>query len=639
MIGEQIQNQVETVFSVRNLTSAPLEALKRSMTSVQMPIQQTVSMLNPLTAAIGALGGGLSLMGIAKLGSQFENTQQQIAGMFQALGVTGDFNAGLVAASRTMEKIEIAAAKLPGEAEEYVQVFNAGIRSLEPIFGKNIDAMTAFSNQYTAVGKALHLDAGQLGNDLNRMLAPGRGMAGLESRTFTSMLPVLQKVYTKGQLTSEVFNRLTQRQRFDLLNTALGKFGDQIDAAGNSWDAIWGTTQSIGKMMVRLGSAGIFETMKAQLNAVNLLFMDGEGKLTEMSQTIIEIGKGIGEHIAAAAKIGVAWITAMNSVWRQFADSPTFRRIEEVFRHAGSGVTRFEAKLAGGDRRAGAMAGVGAGAAIGGAFGGLPGLIIGAVLGGVLSNFAVLGKVVERVGDLFLAIYPIIESGMALFSALSVVIGDFAVVIPPLIGALAAVLQPAVQWINALNSSWSDILSGLTPQLRELWNAVAQLVDQFGSALGSALSALVRSFSDNQSAVDLLTSSLSAAVSVLTAFTENLARGAEGINMLLRALGMKGGAQAGAGGQAALAAYLLGTQHVAGIIPGAPEGGRGNLGAPGARGGGGKTVQDFRYSRFEIQQKFDESFDPDRIAVVFSQDLQRAAERRLQSGFEPLFGV
>ena len=59
---------------------------------------------------------------------------------------------------------------------------------------------------------------------------------------------------------------------------------------------------------------------------------------------------------------------------------------------------------------------------------------------------------------------------------------------------------------------------------------------------------------------------------------------------------------------------------------------------PAARGGA-HTNQDFRYSRFDITQRFEEGFDPDRIAVAFADDLGRVGEMRVNSGMEPLFGL
>jgi hypothetical protein len=52
------------------------------------------------------------------------------------------------------------------------------------------------------------------------------------------------------------------------------------------------------------------------------------------------------------------------------------------------------------------------------------------------------------------------------------------------------------------------------------------------------------------------------------------------------------------------------------------------------------THNDFRYSRFDITQKFAEGFDPDRIAAVFARDLEGLAEQRTSSfGFNVPFGV
>jgi hypothetical protein len=48
---------------------------------------------------------------------------------------------------------------------------------------------------------------------------------------------------------------------------------------------------------------------------------------------------------------------------------------------------------------------------------------------------------------------------------------------------------------------------------------------------------------------------------------------------------------------------------------------------------------DFRGSRFAITQTFAEGFDPDRIAVAFANDLATLGERKLQSGFSPMFAV
>ena len=52
-----------------------------------------------------------------------------------------------------------------------------------------------------------------------------------------------------------------------------------------------------------------------------------------------------------------------------------------------------------------------------------------------------------------------------------------------------------------------------------------------------------------------------------------------------------------------------------------------------------KTEMNFPNARFDIKQSFAEGFDPDRVAVAFTDKIQSLGERRLQSSFSPLFSV
>jgi len=51
------------------------------------------------------------------------------------------------------------------------------------------------------------------------------------------------------------------------------------------------------------------------------------------------------------------------------------------------------------------------------------------------------------------------------------------------------------------------------------------------------------------------------------------------------------------------------------------------------------TINDFRFSKFDIKQEFAEGFDPDRIAVAFASDLAKLGEMRMQSAYAPLFAT
>lgn len=56
-----------------------------------------------------------------------------------------------------------------------------------------------------------------------------------------------------------------------------------------------------------------------------------------------------------------------------------------------------------------------------------------------------------------------------------------------------------------------------------------------------------------------------------------------------------------------------------------------------AKEGKAEINQNFPNARFDITQKFEEGFDPDRILTSFTNDLKALADRGLQSGYAPLY--
>lgn len=60
-------------------------------------------------------------------------------------------------------------------------------------------------------------------------------------------------------------------------------------------------------------------------------------------------------------------------------------------------------------------------------------------------------------------------------------------------------------------------------------------------------------------------------------------------------------------------------------------------GAPGSGEGAASNYQDFRGSKFEIENNFPQGIDGGRVAVAFGDELAKLGERRLDSGVRPLF--
>lgn len=242
-------------------------------------------------SAIKAIAAGFVVRGIAQIGDQFEQNRIQIAGFLSALGVSSDFNAGLLDADATIRSITTAAAKLPGEAEEYVAVFKAAVPFLaKALPGGSLSAMTDFTNQFTAIGKTLGVDADQIGRDLNLMIGP-TGRAGQHVKTFQQMVPFMRQVKGQANLTAQSFNAMTATKRVELLKAAFIPLGPMLEASASSFDAMWGAFRSGLKQLTRLGTAGLFEAMKTGLDRINGLFFDTTGNLTAFGKSIVENAK------------------------------------------------------------------------------------------------------------------------------------------------------------------------------------------------------------------------------------------------------------------------------------------------------------------------------------------------------------
>lgn len=258
-------------------------------------VDDAKSSLLSLGTAVKAAIGGFVVKAIADVGDQFERNQNIIAGFLTSLGFASDFNQGLKVAESTMESITLAAAKLPGEANEYIEVFRAGLPVLKGAMpGGSLKAITDFSNTFTAIGKSLDVDAAQIGRDLGLVLGP-TGRAGAQVLTFQRMLPLLQQLDGQAKLNSESFNKMTQPERLKLLQEAMASPGmvAMLARSATSFDAMLGAAKSMVKTLLRTGTKGLFEGMKQGLDEIRALFIDDNGRVTELGKSFAEAGKEV----------------------------------------------------------------------------------------------------------------------------------------------------------------------------------------------------------------------------------------------------------------------------------------------------------------------------------------------------------
>lgn len=259
-----------------------------------------LSMGNVITAAVA----GYAVKGIAEIGSTFEQNKIVIAGFLSGLGLSSDFNAGLKDADKTIQSIVKAAATLPGEAEEYVQVFKVALPFVQQaIPGGSIEQITDFTNQLTAVGKTFGIAASVIGHEADALLGP-QGRASIRFPLFVQLQSFMRKLPGQANLTAESFNRMTQPERLQLMAGAFKLLGPMLDASSKSFDAMWGAAVSAFKQIVRFTTEPLFEGMKKGLDALNATFFDTNGQLTEFGQEVVDIGKMIGYVITRALSFG-----------------------------------------------------------------------------------------------------------------------------------------------------------------------------------------------------------------------------------------------------------------------------------------------------------------------------------------------
>lgn len=256
--------------------------------------------------ALAAFATGFAVKEIAKIGSDFEQTRIQIAGFFTALGQSQDFNSALSDADEALQMIASAAAKLPGEAEEYQQVFTDTFSFVKGAVGGSLKEMTDFTNTLTAIGKAGRLDAGQIARETDELLSAGKGRAATRNRLWMQLLPLMRHLEGQAKLTSEQFNAMTETKRADLMKQAFAGLKPMLDASANSFDAMWGAMVSGAKKLVRLGTVGLFDRMKKALAGLNAMFFDADFNLTALGEEVVASGKKVVSMIGNVVDFGVA---------------------------------------------------------------------------------------------------------------------------------------------------------------------------------------------------------------------------------------------------------------------------------------------------------------------------------------------
>lgn len=586
------------------------------------------------------------------------------------------------------------AAQLPGELNDYMQTFAMNLPHLSQVRGMTLGRATRLSSTLAAGGIAGGVDAGQTGRDLMQFLTVGPHMM---DRAWTE---VWSQYATRNgrRVTAEQIRGMTGEQRVEVLENIAAQLQPMMDATADSYDAILGTWNSLRHEIYLGATEPLFDAWKRMLNASNLALANfmptivkvGQffstilaGRIDAFTRRIPAMGEALGNFgnrlfVAAAVVNGVVQgLHTMSGALRGLVadDWPQWRmRFNELFNTGRERVTGVGVQAGNiWDQYGNAIVRMLATAAptillrvlgvslgpIGWLLPGVLGRVLtGANAGNVVSSFATaVGTILTSLVPLGVAMYQLYDTLMTLAATvasflLPVLLDGFGVGVATVAGLLTALAEGLLANIGTIGNFLLDFGYGLL--------IVYQLLRPIGWLLYTAfiqpLIEIGRLFTGTNEQLDDGTLSLQENARALQEFYVELRALIDWIKSWLGGgtelnLRQEGGVDvspdrvsrmrdfAGVIGGAFDASNPPWAQRLQELLGGSNAGDTFN-GAlrPHTTDHRRPSVhQDFRYSRFDITQKFAEGFSPERVGAAFTSDLEAMANQRLSSGLAPAF--
>lgn len=600
------EQKFSTIFEVIDRSVMPLGNITNALQGAQLATQKLTGLLNPLNMALGAIGAGLSFDKMLDIGSAFENQSLKMAQTAKLMGMGGEtFADAMETAKGMISQVNAAAAALPGEAEDYSTALEMAGFTVQQATG---DYQKTFNliKDITAITVSNQRSSAEAANQLNKMLNADRGLLELQNDYSMKLIQNMRSLPGYANLTTTAFNNLKLAERVKLVEQLGGTFKDMLDASSQTLDAIKGASMTIFKEITRNATAPLFDGWKEGLSAINGLLMKADGSLTPLSQRIVFIGQLLSTKVVESVKaIGEMDLSQLGTL-----------------------VGSLAAMGAGGGGIAGAMLS--------------PIVLAGATLGKLAENGEFLSSTFESVNGILAGLEPVSTLVIGAFDRISTFLASAVEgVLPSVLDALDRIVPPLVWFLGVIDEIARNIQERLTPVFDALWvqlsiffKGVGDFVVPVVKFLGLALYGLWEVIDDH------IIWNLRATAKTIGGIAEYLGKllsfMGEQFSWALGELGMPQEQERDRKNKKSFFDELM-------AAFGAPVGGALGAGpkAPAAPKKLATTgmVQDFRYSRFEISQKFEEGYDPDRIATAFANDLAKIGEQRSQSGFAPLFSV
>ena len=507
------------------------------------------------------------------------------------------------------------AALLPGELNDYMQTFSTALPQLAKVKGMTLQRATHLTNYLTAGAVAAGIDAPQASRDIMQALT---GRSSIVDRSWTEVFSNYARFKGKRINTPAEFNRLTQEQRVQVLEDIAGQLQPMMDATGDAYEAIMGTFTSLQHELYLEASEPLFNAWKRTMIAVNQQLSAFYPVIAGVGRYFSELGAGAIDKVTAAImrteKFMLGILPELQNFGARISNFvtgelfPILMRIYTLafgfagnlfmgaVRLAWTGVSEYlwpaflfvmdKAFLLGETLWASGVAAYDA----------------------INTAFSVFGNVGGQVASMFIVLEPTLAVWRLSLEVASMYLKD--IFLPQIlflvtnIGTVFGLFQSSIQYVQLGLSTFIKAWSGLAQSgntLAQVFVFLAQTIREIPNAMfGSVGTAMGSIF-------DVMEGEARAQEGVVRQSTNAIPDWMLAIQKSISEIG-KGGADLNRRGRGD------------------------NSNRP-------HSVQDFRYSRFDITQRFAEGFDPDRIASAFASDLEAMASQRLSSGFAPAFSL
>lgn len=663
--SEVVQEMV-TSFRTEDGASASFAAIGDRATDLGGVLQNIERIYSTTMRAISAIQP--TLMSAIHMGAARQELELTMAGTLRAYNAAGEsmdsinrrFHEGTAewtrattdafdnarrVASSTLAHINADAASLPGTADDYVQGLQVTLPALlaaSPT--RSVDALVGLQNRFIATALVNQIDAPQAGRDLMRLV---QGGAGMDVRTWTTLSslfhnpgrdtwrgmtaaqraaaeaadPTGEHRFRGGNtraMSAAQFNHLTGEQRVESVSNALKSYAPLLARMGETWGAQTGAFESMVTTIQRVIAAPIFEPAIHMLGQINRMLESSQEHIQRIGAYFAGyIGRAIEDLIPKVVRLYHSTLDLIRDVVNSPVFAQIFARVEQV----GRAIYQALSPLMG--SKTGVM---GAISAVLGPLGG--------AIAGALGDPRMLAAF-HQLADIAMQLIPGLTGlGMGLgrlsgwlseglIRGVQAFVGvlEFAIrVLPDVIGIFtdwikifAFMFQPLIAMIGAVVGMMG--FKGLADVLAVAIFGIRYLAMTF--AFFAALFLMIP--------VIILSPFIALGVAIYKL--------AEWIHDTFHIGGEVTNPMTALNTNSSLQGFLADIRML--MLPAKVDKSTHTPRTDTATHP--QTNNDFRFSRFDITQKFADGFDPDRVATAFVNDLQAMAEAPMSSGFQPGF--